>query len=150
MVQVWDVATGTALSSPMAHGGQVVRAEFSQDLRTVTTITRPNSRRQWEVESGLPITIPPRYPLYWRSESAIALSGSEKLRGKEENALQTDSWPISDLILLIQLYSGRKIDGASGVVPLDLSHLENAWKTLKNKYPAEFWARSALPAPAIQ
>jgi hypothetical protein len=37
------------------------------------------------------------------------------------------------LFILLQLYSGRKIDGASGLVPIDPAQLTEAWKTLRRQ-----------------
>ena len=140
MVQVWDIASGTALAAPLSHGGLVQHVEFSPDLSTLTTITRPYTVRLWEVTTGLPITIPPRHPRFWQTEPWISRRASEKVKSGDEisRAFQTDSWAVSDLALLLQLYSGRKIDGASGLVPVDTAELSEAWKALRAKYPSEF------------
>ena len=57
--QVWDVATGQAVSAaPFQHGGNIWSAAFSSDGRFVVTVSRDHTARVWDVETGKPITPP--------------------------------------------------------------------------------------------
>ncbi|MBL9128959.1 MAG: protein kinase, partial [Verrucomicrobiales bacterium] len=51
--------------------------------------------------------------------------------------------PVADLGLLASLLSGRRIDAAGRMVPLDAPALTNAWMRMKGKYPADFVPRPA-------
>jgi hypothetical protein len=54
--------------------------------------------------------------------------------------LRTASWPVSDLLLLVNVYSARKVDGANTPVPLEATRLKESWEKLRRKYPEEFFA----------
>ena len=56
--RVWDVATGKALTPPMAHKLSVFQAMFSPDGRWVATASFDKSARIWDAATGEPITPP--------------------------------------------------------------------------------------------
>lgn len=52
--------------------------------------------------------------------------------------LTFDPRPVSDLVKLAQLYSGRRLDTQCGFVPLRREEMEALWRELRAKYPEEF------------
>jgi hypothetical protein len=91
--------------------------------------------------------MPMRYARAWDAELLFARqksSASAKFWSASENdavaEIRIESWPVSDLLLLVQLYSGRKIDSANSAVPIAGGQLGENWRKLKGKYPGEFSA----------
>jgi serine/threonine-protein kinase len=56
--QVWDVATGRALTPPMVHADAVTFVEFSPDGRRVVTASYDGTARVWDALTGQPLTPP--------------------------------------------------------------------------------------------
>jgi WD40 repeat protein/serine/threonine protein kinase len=56
--QVWDLATGQPIGSPMTHADTVTAAAFSPDGRWVLTASRDNTARVWEAPTGKPVSPP--------------------------------------------------------------------------------------------
>jgi tetratricopeptide (TPR) repeat protein len=65
--QVWDPATGKAISEPMRHEGRVHSAQFSRDGTRVVTASLDGSARVWDATTGKPISEPMRHESYVNS-----------------------------------------------------------------------------------
>jgi WD40 repeat protein len=52
VVQLWDVATGRPLRSPMTHRNPVLQASFSPDGRYILTAGRDGTARLWDTAKG--------------------------------------------------------------------------------------------------
>jgi WD40 repeat protein len=63
MTQVWDSATGAAMSAPMVHVGTGVRwAAFSNDGQRVVTAAQDGMSRIWDARTGRPLSEPLEHP----------------------------------------------------------------------------------------
>jgi WD40 repeat protein len=54
--QVWDAATGKALTTPLRHGGMVNSLRFRPDGRKLLTASEDGTARLWDPETGHPIS----------------------------------------------------------------------------------------------
>jgi WD40 repeat protein/tetratricopeptide (TPR) repeat protein len=61
--QVWDAASGEAVTPPLRHGSGVGKASFSPDGSRVVTASLDATARVWAAGTGLPVTPPLRHGL---------------------------------------------------------------------------------------
>lgn len=60
-VQVWNPATGHAVTTPLRHGGLVRAVLFSPDGRKLLTASEDGTARFWDPETGHPVSEPMRH-----------------------------------------------------------------------------------------
>jgi WD40 repeat protein/tRNA A-37 threonylcarbamoyl transferase component Bud32 len=139
IARVWEVATGRPVSL-LQHQDAVNRAAFSPDSRRVVTISG-NNVQVWEAATGQPIS-PPLLHENGVSRASFSLDGRWVLTRSGQTVrlwdLSPDSRPTADLIRHAQLLRARRLDQAGGYKPPTTSELQDAWQTLRAKYPQDF------------
>ena len=59
--QVWNAATGRAVTTPLRHGGLVRAVQFSPDGRKLLSASEDGIARLWDPETGHPVSEPMRH-----------------------------------------------------------------------------------------
>ena len=59
--QVWDTASGRAVTTPLRHGGLVRAVQFSPDGRKLLSASEDGIARLWDPETGHPVSEPMRH-----------------------------------------------------------------------------------------
>ncbi len=126
-VRVWDWRAGKLLTAPLVHDTYVKHAAFNPDSTRLVTIDDLFRAQIWDLVTGQQINLPGRKPEIPTRE-IFSASGEWPWEPAK------DDRPTADLLALTQLLSGRRIDGESGLVPLDRHQLRELWR-----------ARQALP-----
>jgi WD40 repeat protein len=141
IARVWDVATGRPVSL-MQHQEYLSHVAFSPDSRRVLTINRSGKVQVWEAATGQPITPPLLHPDGFIMYASFSLDGRWLLTTSGRITrlwdLSPDSRPTADLIRRAQLFRTRRIDQAGGFEPLTFAEFQDAWQTLRTKYPQDF------------
>ncbi|MEO8428698.1 MAG: protein kinase, partial [Verrucomicrobiota bacterium] len=123
-VRVWNTATGKLAAPPMGHEQAVHHISFSPDGTRAVTIDESLTPRVWDLATGQLVSLPERWP-----ETAENMENSRPTEWAWD--WPGDNRPVEELVLLTQLLSGRRMDGVSGVVPLDREQLRTIWERLK-------------------
>ncbi|HEV3261153.1 MAG TPA: WD40 repeat domain-containing protein, partial [Gemmataceae bacterium] len=138
-IQVWDTATGTPLAAPLVHKEIPAYVAFSPDGTRLVTASTARSVQVWDVGTGEPITPPLQHPYELRTvafrsdgQRVVAVS-TEGLERHWE--LTPDKRPVANLRSLAQVLSGRRHDGNSRLVPLDVAALRSAWDSSRPTSP---------------
>jgi WD40 repeat protein len=163
--RVWDAESGQPLSPPLPHQGGVVSASFSPDGRRILTASWDKTARVWDAESGQPLTpqlahqgegkfasfSPDGRRVVIPSEAKTSPSGL--LVGNPSEAkpaqvwdLSPDTRPTEDLLMLVRLYAGQRLDRLGGSVSLSPEEQSTLIQELRAKYPADF---SVSPRAAL-
>jgi WD40 repeat protein/serine/threonine protein kinase len=145
---IWDAATGARLAPPLAQHGSVFHVSFSPDGRFVTTAGFDGTARVWDAATGDLVCLPLRHrgPV-WRA--LFSLKGDWIATASMDRTVQfwrlvDEPRPVADVVLLTQLLSGQRCDAAGALSPLPPDVLEQAWKTLRSKYPNELGPSSLI------
>jgi WD40 repeat protein len=145
--QVWDAATGRPLTQPLVHGKTLNQACFSANGRWVATGSWDQTARIWDAETGEPLSPPLRHPWYVHFLQFTAdgqrLVARRLLGDSRIWDLPRHPHAVEDLVLLSQLLSGHQIDTDGGALPLTRDALENIWRTLRARQPADVSVTSA-------
>jgi WD40 repeat protein/serine/threonine protein kinase len=135
--RIWDAATGEPVSGWLPHDFETRQAVFSPDGNRLATLARRGAVRLWSVSSGEPLSAP---ILYSRNTGDGRVSYSpdgQRLlicRGGNEawmRELIPDNSSIEELRLRAQVLSCMRFDTVAGMIPLDESSLDRAWKQLR-------------------
>jgi WD40 repeat protein/serine/threonine protein kinase len=135
--RIWDAATGEPVSGWLPHDYETCQAIFSPDGNRLATLARRGAVRLWSVSSGEPLSAP---ILYFRNTGDGRVSYSPDgrrlliSRGGNEawvRELTPDNSSIDELRLRAQVLSCMRFDAVAGMVPLDESNLDRAWKQLR-------------------
>ena len=129
--QIFDAATGRALTTPLTHRDDVSRAFFSPDGRYVLTISADFSARVWETATGEPVTPPLRHEgevldAAWRPD------GLEAATAAADGTVRVwDFSPVMEPIEVLQreaeLLAARRLEPGFGPVPLNVAELKDRW-----------------------
>jgi WD40 repeat protein len=152
--RVWDAGTGELLTV-LRHAGQVGRAAFSAGGRRVLTMGTLNPDaspfppgvdlevRVWEAATGLALTpaffsSPPHFPLGDTPRRWFSDDGSRVLlvrgdRSLEVRDLAADPRPVDALREEAEVLSGRRINDAGSVLPLDDDRFQKGWRRLSGR-----------------
>jgi len=125
-VRVWDWRAGKLLTAPLVHDTYVKHATFNPDATRLVTIDDVFRAQVWDLATGQRINLPGRKPEIPAREILSAASEWPWDPAKDDR-------PAADLVALTQLLSGRRIDGESGLVPLDRHQLRELWRTHQNR-----------------
>lgn len=123
--RIWDARTGKAVSPILPHLAAVLHAEFSSDSRLVVTSSADHTVRVWDAHTGEPVSPILRMPgEVW---TAQITTGNRHLVAAD-NTGAVKVWNLSpargtpeEIAAIAQLLSGRHIDSAGSLVPLDAS-----------------------------
>jgi WD40 repeat protein len=128
--RVWDASTGEPVTSPLSHDGTVHRVVFRADGRALLTASLDGTARVWDVTTAEALT-PPLKITGWVKQ---VLAGGEAAVSWD---LPEEKRSLEHLRLLARTFSGRRIDNG-GLIALDIDELQQAWQTLRTRYPEEF------------
>ena len=137
---IWDLTTAR-LAGSLQHGQPLRQVAFSGDGRRLVTVAENHTMRVWDVATGQPVS-----PLLTHPEPILQANLSADgrqlvVRGKTGAVwdLSPDSRPVEDLLRLMGLLSGQKLDTRSGgFEPLETANLRDNWPRLRVAYPQEF------------
>jgi WD40 repeat protein/tetratricopeptide (TPR) repeat protein len=140
--RVWEAATGQPLSPPMKHQLNVYYAAFNPDGRCVVTASADGTARVWDATTGQPLS-PPLLHQGGVRQAAFSPDGRRVVTASEDGTarvwdLAPDERPKEDLLRLVQVLSGHRLDPTGGSVPLTADDFRAAWQILKAKYPQDF------------
>jgi WD40 repeat protein/serine/threonine protein kinase len=140
--RVWEAATGQPLTAPMKHQSDVVCAAFSPDGRCVVTASWDKTARVWEAASGRPLS-PPLIHQDWVRHAAFSLDGRRVVTASDDLTarvwdLAPDERPKEDLLRLVQVLAGHRLDPTGALAPLTADEFRAAWQVVKAKYPRDF------------
>jgi WD40 repeat protein len=150
---LWASARGpTAVGLSDASGLRAVLAArrpsslnhvaFSRDGRSVVTASDDGAVRVWDTATGDPVT--PALRAGRRALHAeFSPDGRWVVAASEDGAayvwdLSPDMRPPHDLLLLAQLLGAHRLDNTGNHLSLEPASTQQAWDTLRAKYPAEF------------
>jgi hypothetical protein len=122
------------LKSPLRH------AAYDAPAAILVTVCENHTARVWDVQSGLPITPvliarpdvqlgPVQLKQGWVRPANGGAGGWE---------VSTGGWTARDLVRLVQLYHGHRLDAFNDLIPLTRDELVASWLDLRAKYPTEF------------
>jgi WD40 repeat protein/serine/threonine protein kinase len=140
--RVWDAATGRPLGPPLCHLGGVRCAAFSPDGARAVTASDDQTARVWEVETGQPIG-PPYSHGCKVLHAAFSPDGRRVITAGDDGIARAwdaspDDRPIQDLLRLVQLQAGCRIDRTDGLDLLRFEEFRSAWPGIRSKYPNDF------------
>jgi WD40 repeat protein len=138
IARVWDVASGRPVSL-MHHQDYIPHVAFSPDSRRVVTISG-GKVQVWDAATGQPITPPLLHPGVQYASFSLNSRGVLTTGGRTTHLwdLSPDNRLTEDLIRRAQLFRTRRIDQAGGFEPLTFAEFQDAWQTLRSKYPQDF------------
>ena len=119
--RVWDWRDGQLATSPMAHDYPIEHGAFHPEGTRLVTIDAALNARVWDLATGQPINLREDRP-------AVGSMTGRSSTGAWPWDPPLDDRPTAELVLLTQLLSGRKIDAAGGLVPLDRAQLRKLWE----------------------
>jgi WD40 repeat protein len=139
--RVWDAATGHPVIRPLLHGGKVWSTVFSPDGRRVLTVNE-GTARVWDAATGRPLS-PPLANGEIVTSAAFSPDGRRVVTASEDRTARVwdvsdDPRPAGDLVSLVQLLSGHRLDNTGAVVPLSGEDVQALWDDLHQRYPADF------------
>jgi serine/threonine protein kinase/WD40 repeat protein len=152
--RLWNATTGEPLTPPLKHAGQVGHAAFSADGRRVFTMATLNPDasplpvcdqevRVWDAATGLPLS-PPFFsnpqlfplgdtPRRWFSRDGGRVLLVRANRSLEVRDLAADPRPVDELREEAEVLSGRRINDAGSVLPLDDDRFQKGWLRLSGR-----------------
>lgn len=146
-VRVWDSATGKLLTPALRHTAAVDRAAFSDDGRWVVTAAGGRARL-WDAATGDPISPPLPHGGEDGRVNAVAYTKDGKLvtavgvpgdpAGRHIRSLKSDRRPVGDLLALVQVLTDQQLDESGVVGAVGDKAVAQAWRELREKYPADF------------
>jgi len=121
VARVWDWRVGRLAGPPVSHSTFLKHVAFDPGGTRFVTIDELLNARVWDLASGQLINLPGRHP----ETLSTALFPAPGIWAWEP---RMDPRPAGDLVAITQLLSGRRMAGASGLVPLDREQLHNLWQ----------------------
>jgi WD40 repeat protein len=147
--RVWEAATGRPASPPLQHRGPVYHAAFSPDGRRVVTASNDGTARVWEAATGQPLS-PPLKHQGAVLHAAFSPDGRRVLTASSDGTarfwdLLPEERPREDLLRLVRVLAGHRLDSTGGFTPLTNQELRAAWQLLKTRYPQDVSASAEQP-----
>lgn len=139
--RVWDAETGDPVTLPLQHRNWVLRASFSPDGQFVVTWSTDGYARVWDATTGHPVYL--RMTHHRGDDQASFNSDGRRIFTSDGNTvlvwdLPGFDGPVQDLLQLVQVLTGQKLDNAGGFEAVDREKLQVLWKTLQPKYADSF------------
>lgn len=135
--RVWDGLTGEPITPPLPHVHEVYQALFSPDGARLATLTIEGDVRLWSAETGEPITPTIPHPSkHSRGRLSFSPDGRRLLIASGGDAAWSREFipeksSLAQLSQLADVLSGRRLDAAAGMTPLDSVTLSNDWKQVR-------------------
>jgi WD40 repeat protein/serine/threonine protein kinase len=137
VARAWDWHAGRLAAPPVSHDAFLKHAAFDPTGSRFVTIDELLNARVWDLANGQQINLPGHPP-----QTAQGGKGAGEKGGISPASvllfppapqpwvwdLPMDERPAAELVALTQFLSGRRIDGASGLVALDREQLRALWK----------------------
>jgi WD40 repeat protein/serine/threonine protein kinase len=149
IARVWDVRSGEPALPQLKNGMGLIRARFSLDGRWVVTGGSGDySARLWDAATGESLS-PPLQHTGWVHHLAISPDSRWVATACHDGSIKIwplpapDERPLEDLVLLAQLLSAQRVDGADGLIAVAPSEQVRALEQLRARYPADFTASFA-------
>jgi tetratricopeptide (TPR) repeat protein len=143
--RVWEADTGEPITPPLRHSASVKHASFSPDSQFVVTASRDHTARVWEADTGAPIT-PPLNHTASVNRASFSPDGQFVVTASWDGAARVwrlptpDNRPLSDLALMGELLSAKRLHTSGTLMPIDPLALRAALCRLQSAYPSEFVA----------
>jgi len=142
---IWDLPGGQVRDAAQWQILKLDPAAVTTDGQRFLTETSKRELQVRDAVTGEPLSPPLRSGgIVSRWGMSFSPDGSLLLDGVGKRAqlwpLPKDTRPVEDLVLLVQLLAGRRIDPAGNLVPWPSSAAASAWTALRTKYPASFTA----------
>jgi WD40 repeat protein len=143
--RIWNAFTGEPAAPPLWHAAKVIHAVFAPGDAFVATLTGRGDVQLWSSTTGEPISQPISH-LYAGEIGHLSFSSDGHrlviATGGEAAWLREfvpDMSPVSELILRAQVLSGRRLDSAVGLIPVEpekLREVLQAWDAQKIASPS--------------
>jgi WD40 repeat protein/tetratricopeptide (TPR) repeat protein len=160
--RLWDVLTCKPLTLPLQHPGAVSAAAFGASDGLLHTLSHrlpgpmwPGNQEWWlwDAETAQPLLppflIPPDHFILGQPSFRADLRGLLLLNhhgGIDLVAPVADRREVGELVLRIQVLSGRHIVPPGNLLPFEGEAFRKAWESLRSKSPGEF----ARPVPDLR
>jgi eukaryotic-like serine/threonine-protein kinase len=136
--QVWDVATGKALTGPLAHRADVQFCAFSPKGDFIATASDDRTARVWDVRTGEPVSPALRHTdrvifVAFQADGRQLVSVSADGRVRVWELLGEPESTLDDLARLARLHTGCEIDESGSVVPVARDRLEHDWGKVRRE-----------------
>jgi WD40 repeat protein len=134
--RIWDAFTGEPTAPPLWHAAKVIHAVFAPGDGYVATLTARGDVQLWSATTGEAISQPISHEYAGESgrlsfspngHQLVIATGGE---GAWLREFAPDLSPISELSLRVQVLSGRRLDPAVGLIPIEPARLREvlrAW-----------------------
>jgi WD40 repeat protein/Tfp pilus assembly protein PilF len=147
--RVWDAATGAPVTPFLKHGMYVHHAAFSCGGRLILT-AGADQARVWDATTGQPLTPPLRHAsdityAAFSPDARRILTASRDHTARVWDLPPREERPATDLVLLAEVLSGRRIDDSGNLVHSEADALGAAYQALRSKDPVAF---ASTPAQA--
>jgi WD40 repeat protein/serine/threonine protein kinase len=149
IARVWDARSGESALPQLKNGMGLIRARYSPDGRWVVTGGSGDySARLWDAATGESLS-PPLQHTGWVHHLAISPDSRFLATACHDGTIKV--WPLpapeqrppEDLVLLAQLLSAQRVDGADGLIGVEPALQLRALETLRTRYPRDFAASFA-------
>jgi WD40 repeat protein len=146
--QVWDTASGRAVTTPLRHGGFVRAVQFSPDGRKLLSASEDGTARLWDPETGHPVSEPMRHGArvmnaeFSPDGSRVVTFSSDK--GVRIWEVAQAPLPVPDwLPALAEAVAGQRMDEQEVSEVLPVEALYRLKQTLSTSTASEYYGRWA-------
>jgi eukaryotic-like serine/threonine-protein kinase len=146
--QVWDAASGRAVTTPLRHGGLVRAVQFSADGGKLLSASEDGTARLWDPETGHPVSEPMRHGARVTS-AEFSPDGSQLVTFSSDKAVRI--WevtqaplPVPDwLPALAEAVAGQHINEKEVAEVLSVEDLYRLRQTLSANTASDYFGRWA-------
>jgi WD40 repeat protein len=146
--QVWDTASGRAVTAPLRHGGFVRAVQFSPDGRKLLSASEDGTVQLWDPETGHPVSEPMRHGARVMN-AEFSPDGSQVVTFSSDKAVRI--WevtqaplPVPDwLPALAEAVAGQHINDKDVAEVLPVEVLYRLRQTLSANTASDYYGRWA-------